>query len=155
MLKQVHKFLTALVIGCFLLTPSIVCAVDDISDTAQDKTAEEIPVSRGISQQGDVELIQNDIKVEDLNVEPINTGKIKESVVPDPNKEGKKVIGLFLKTMIAVVFCAILLYIILFFVKKYYASSFTSSDSEELDDFDLSTPNNKNDALKSFLNKTK
>ncbi len=155
MLKQVHKFLTALIIGCFLLTPSIVCAVDEVSDAAQDKTAEEIPVSRGISQKGDVELIQNDVKVEDSDIEPINTGKIKESVVPDPNKEGKKVIGLFLKTMIAVLFCAVILYFILLFVKKYYAGSFFSSDSEDLDDFDLSTPNSKNDALKSFLNKTK
>ncbi len=158
MLKQVHKILTTLVIGCFLLTPSITYAVDDIQDAAlktQNEASDEISVSRGISQQGDVELIQNDINVEDLDVEPISTGKLKESVVPDPNKEGKKVIGLFLKTMVAVLVCAVLLYFILLFVKRFYSSSFVDSESEELDSFDLSTPNNKNDALKSFLNKTK
>ncbi len=141
MLKKVHRLLLTLVVATMLLTPVV----------AED----EIPVSRGISQQGSSELIQNEIKVEDSDIEPINTESVKKSVVPDPHKEGKKVIGLFIKTMLAVIICSVLLYLILLFSKRFYTKSLINSESEELETFDLSTPNNKNDALKSFLNRTK
>ena len=141
MLKKVHRLLLTLVVATMLITPVV----------AED----EIPVSRGISQQGSSELIQNEINVEDSDIKPINTESVKKSVVPDPHKEGKKVVGLFIKTMLAVIICSALLYLILLFSKRFYAKSLINSESEELETFDLSTPNNKNDALKSFLNRTK
>jgi len=102
-----------------------------------------------------IELIQNDVQVEDSEIEPINTESVKKSVVPDTSKEGKKIIGLFLKSMVALAFCILTIYLILLFIKRYYYSSSVLSESEEFESLDLSTPNNKNDALKSFLNRTK
>ena len=101
----------------------------------------------------ETELNQNSLR--DINTEPMNTESIKKSVIPDPAKEGKKVIGLFLKTMAGVGFSILLLYLFLILLKKYYPHSFSVSDCEEYENLDLSIPNNKNDALKSFLNRTK
>jgi len=142
--KLPNSFIIAIIFGCFLISPSFVMAQNDT-----------IPVAADISQTNETELIHQDINVRDSDIEPINTGSLKKSIVPDSNKEGKKVIGLFLKTMAAVIFSAILLYFILLFTKKHYFKFFSNAEYEELDDFDLSTPNNKNDALKSFLNRTK
>ena len=115
-----------------------------------------IPVEHDISQNGEgIEFVHQQVHVEDSNVKPISTGNIKESVIPDPSKEGKKVVGLFLKTMAGVLFCTILIYLILLLVKKYHKGTFTDAEYDELDTLDLSTPNNRNDALKSFLNRTK
>ena len=143
MLKRAYSFFIAVILSCFLSTP-MVFAVEDIPQNAKEA-----------SQNNGTELIHNDIHVEDSNIRPMSTGAIRESVVPDPSKEGKKVFGLFLKTMFAVGFCGILVYVILFFGKKYYSDFFFNNESEELENLDLSTPNNKNDALKSFLNRTK
>ena len=102
-----------------------------------------------------MDLVTNEVSVKDLDIDPLNTEKVRKSVVPDAKQEGKKVIRLFLKTMMAVAFCAVILYVILIFVKKYYGSAFVSNDYEELEVLDLGTPTNKVEALKSFLNKTK
>ncbi len=113
-----------------------------------------IPVTREISDRnGQMELIQNEVKVEDLDIDPINTDKLKNTIVPDPKKEGEKIIALFLKTMLGVVICTGLLYLVLLFVKKFYTSGFVN-DEETFENLDLSTPQNKQDALKSFLNRT-
>ena len=138
-----NKLLVIWTMLCFLAFPSIALS------------EETIPVARDISQGENMELIQNDITVEDAEIEPINTKKVKDTVVPDPSKEGKKVIGLFIKTMMAVAFCAIVIYLILIFVKKFFASAFINHDFEELENLDLATPNNKQDAIRSFLNRTK
>lgn len=142
-LKQTRNFL-AIVIICFFLHTQLVLGQDDTIPTVQD-----------ISQNSQTEFAQNELKVKDLDIEPINTQKVKESVIPDPSKEWKKVVGLFLKTMAAVGFCTILLYLILVIVKRFYSDAFAKTDNEDLEDFDLSTPNNRHDALKSFLNRTK
>jgi hypothetical protein len=128
----------------FMATPSVVLSQEDT-----------IPVARDISTNGETELIQKEVSVKDLDIEPIDTKKVKDTVVPDTAKEGKKVIGLFIKTMVAVILCALALYCVLLFIKKFYSHLFVNQDSGELENFDLSTPNNKNDALKSFLNRTK
>ncbi len=102
-----------------------------------------------------MELIHNDINVKDLDINPIDTNAVQKSVVPDPKSEGKKVFALFLKTMMLSALCALLLYIILLFVKKFYASAFVTQEPQEFEELDLTTPENKQDALKSFLNRTK
>ena len=102
------------------------------------------------------ELVENSGNVADLDIDPINTDKVKKNVVPDTKNELKKVIGLFIKTMISVAFCAVLVYIILLFVKKYYGSAFAPpAEDEDYDNLELTTPDDKTDALKSFLNRTK
>ena len=102
----------------------------------------------------EIELTQDEIKIEDSEIEPLDTKEVKKTVVPNPKNEGKKVMALFFKTMMAVAFSAIILYVILLFVKKYYGSAFVSQE-ENYEELDLSCPTNKNDALKSFLNRTK
>lgn len=105
--------------------------------------------------QNKMDLIQHDVKVNDLDIEPLNANEVKKNVVPDAKQEGKKVIGLFLKTMMAVAFCAIILYVILVFVKKFYGSAFVNQEYDDFEAIDLSAPQTKQDALKSFLNRTK
>ncbi len=100
-----------------------------------------------------MELIQNDVRVDDLDIEPINVQDVKKDVIPDPHKESKKVMALFLKTMLGVAICAVILYIVLLFVKKFYSSAFVVEE-DEYENLDLSTPDNKQDALKSFLNRS-
>ena len=143
-LKQVHKLIIAIIL-CFTLSAPSIAVVNADTDS----------LNSNVSQNEEVGLVQNEMRVEDSNIEPINTNKVKQSVVPDPSKEGKKVIGLFFKVMVAVAFSIVLIYVILFFIKKRYFINFSNVDSEELENLDLSTPNNKNDALKSFLNRTK
>ena len=141
MLKHLHKTLLIQTILClFLTTPVSLAALNLPNDTT---TKEQM------------ELIHKDIKVNDLDIEPINTSAVKKNVVPDTKQEGKKIIGLFIKSMIMVAFCAVILYVILVFVKKYYGSAFVSNEYEEIESLDLTTPNTKQDALKSFLNRTK
>lgn len=95
------------------------------------------------------------VRVKDLDIEPINTNALKKSVVPDPKQEGKKVIGLFIKTMLAVAFCIILIYVILYYAKKYYGDFFASKEyDKEVESLDLSTPETREEAFKSFMNRT-
>ena len=103
-----------------------------------------------------MKLIQKDIKVNDLDIEPINTQGVKKNVVPDTKKEGKKVFAYFLRAMLAVAFSAIILYHVLIFVRKYYGSAFMNlNEEEDYEALDLTTPDTKQDALKTFLNRSK
>ncbi len=88
-----------------------------------------IPVMSDESSQ-EITLDKTESHVKDIDIEPINTDKVKKSVVPDTRQEGKKLIGLFIKTMLLVAFCAVVLYVILFFIKRYYGSAFVPSDEE-------------------------
>ena len=137
-MRKFFKFIIACLIFVSISTP--VLAQNDVS-YSKDET--------------NMELIENDIKVNDSDIAPIDTENVKKTVVTDSHKESKKVIGLFLKTMVAVAFCSILLYFILVFVKKYYSGSFISQEAEELENLDLATPSTKQDAIRSFLNRTK
>jgi len=141
--RKLHKILFVISIFCFLaLTPAVSAKSDLIA--LKSITPEQM------------KLIQQDVKVNDLDIEPIDTQSIKKTVVPDTKKEGKKVFAYFLRAMLGVVLCAIILYLILVFVKKFYGSAFVNLEEEEyFEAFDLSTPKTKQDALKSFLNRTK
>ena len=116
----------------------------------------EAPLTVDTATNSQMDLVRNDVNVKDIDIDPLNTDRVKKSVVPDTKKEGKKVIGLFLKTMVAVAFSAVILYVILLFVKKFYGSAFVpQQEYDEFEALDLSTPVNKTEALKSFLNRTK
>jgi len=142
-LKQAHNFLISTILFCFLTIPCV---------NAQTT----IPVAREIMDNNKMELIQNEVKIQDNEIEPINTQKVKETIVPDPQKEGKKIIGLFIKTMTIVVLCSVMLYLVLLFVRKFFSSDFIeNNDLEDIETLDLSTPVNKQDALRSFLSRTK
>lgn len=143
MLKHLHRIiLTLCFIGLIALNPNVQAKNDLIA--LESITPEQM------------KLIQKDVKVNDLDIEPINTQGVKKAVVPDTKSEAKKVGAYLLRAMLAVVFCAIILYLILVFVKKYYGSAFVNPDEEDyFEAFDLSTPDNRQDALKAFLNRSK
>ncbi len=102
-----------------------------------------------------MELVQNDVRIDDPDIEPINVKDVK-NVVPDTKKEGKKVMELFLKAMLMVIICAVALFFLLSFAKKNWKDAFKEvKTEEEFEALDLSSPNNKIEALKSFLNRTK
>lgn len=144
--KVLNKFLIAGCLFSFLLCP---CFAIGEKDT--------IPVAREIvnSNGQTMELIQNEVNVKDLDIDPLDTKDVKNSVVPDAKKESKKVAMLFIKTMLGVMFSAIVLYIILLFVNKFYKSAFIENSTDEYENLDLATPQTKQDALKSFLNRVK
>lgn len=141
MLKQLHKILLIQTVICLALMTPVAIALPHSDSNAPQKPQ--------------MELLHNDIRVNDLDIEPINTSAVKKDVIPDTKKESKKVIGLFIKTMTAVAFSAIILYVILIFVRKFYGSAFMPSEYEEIESLDLTNPSTKQDALKSFLNRTK
>ena len=75
--------------------------------------------------------VQKDIKVNDLDIEPINTQEVKSTVVPNVKSEGKKVAQSFLKAMLIVLFASVIVYLVCLFVKKYYGSAFVAQDDEK------------------------
>ena len=139
--KLLHKFLICFSIFSFLTFSPALFAQNDAQ--IQD-----------IKENGQLNMVQNDIKVNDFDVEPINTNEVK-NVVPDAQKEGRKVINLFLKVMGGVLLSAFILYIVLLLVKKYYGSAFAVEEYDEFENLNLSAPTSKEEALKSFLNRTK
>lgn len=142
MLKQLHKVFCVTIFACFLALSSCSFAANDVNlkDNSNVQTTFE----------------QKDIKVNDLDIEPMDTKAVKKTVVPDVKKEGRKVMFNFLKAMLLVFFASIIIYLVLLFVKKYYGSAFvTHEDDEYFETLDLETPDNRPKALKSFLNRTK
>ena len=143
MLKQLHKIIIYNCLICCLFFNSFAIAQD----------FELVVVNTPANEQ--MKFIQSDINVKDIDIEPLNTQKVKQNVIPDTKKESKKIIGLFLKTMAAVSFCAVILYITLVFVKKYYTSAFVNNDNEIFEALDLSSPQDKQEALKIIFKQNK
>lgn len=156
MLQRLHKiFIFAYLICCFAICP-VVTAQGENVDSIQSNTVQTVSKDSNTIDNNQMNLVQNEVSVNDIDIEPLNTQNVKKNVVPDTKKEGRKVIALFIKTMMAVVLCAIILYLILIFIKKYYASAFVNNEEIEDDEsLDLTTPANKTEALKSFLNRTR
>lgn len=142
MLKQLHRVFCVIIFAGLLAFAPCSFAIGDDGLKAN-------PVAQTTFE-------QKDIKVNDLDIEPMNTKEVKKTVVPDVKKEGRKVMFNFLKAMLLVFFASIIIYLVLLFVKKYYGSAFvTHEDDEYFETLDLETPDNRPKALKSFLNRTK
>lgn len=143
MLKQLHKIILTLCLTAFMAFLPNVEAKNDLI-ALESITPEQM------------KLIQQDVKVNDLDIEPINTQEVKKNVVVNTQTEAKKVLAYIIRGALALVFCIIIIYLILIFVRKYYRSAFVNPDEEDyFEAFDLSTPENKQDALKAFLNRSK
>lgn len=154
MLKR-HSIVLCFILSLFISTgvAPLAFAVPDIQSQNQSKIEDNIDFNSDF--ETDTSR-QEQVKVKDLDVDPLDTVSLRKSVVPDPKQEGKKVVGLFIKSMLAVAFCAILLYIILYFVKKFYGERFVSKEyNKEVENLDLSTPETKEEAFRNFLNRTK
>lgn len=142
MRRQLRNGFLAIALFCFLALMPCVSAKDSTIAFRNLKVSE-------------IQQIK-DVKVNDLDIEPMNTYGVKKNVVPDIKSEGKKVIGYFLRVMLGVILSSIILCLMLPFIKKYYGSAFVNPKEEEyFEAFDLTTPKNKQDALKMFLNRTK
>ncbi len=125
------------------------------SDMGEINTTQNVQ-NEALNADENMNLVQNDVRVDDLDIEPISTKEVKKSVVPDTKKEGKKVVSLFLKSMIMVLVCALLLYFLLMFVRKNWNDAFKEEKfEEEFEVLDLAIPRTKIEALKSFLNRTR
>ena len=114
MLKQLRKTFVLIYVVFALMCPLALADTTTLPNTAPNNTG----------------VIQNDVRVNDLDIEPINVQNVKEDVIPDTHKESKKVMALFLKTMMGVAISAILLYIVLLFIKKFYQSALVDEEDE-------------------------
>lgn len=140
MRRHLRKTFLIIISLCFLALTPYVSAKNDVIAF---KNADEIQVIK-------------DVRVNDLDIEPMNTYGVKKNVVPDTISEGKKVMAYFLEVMSLVVLCTIILCLVLIFKKKFYGSDFSNLDEEKyFEAYDLSAPKSKQDALKMFLNRTK
>ena len=139
MQKKIHRyFLIILLCFCLsFLSQPMVFAKKDIP-TLQEQ----------------MDLIQNDIRVDDLDIEPINTQDLKNNIVPDSRREGQKVLFLFLKTMFAVALASCIIYIVMLFIGKYRSSAFVETEYDEYAVLNLATPSNKQEAFMSFMSRT-
>lgn len=87
--------------------------------------------------------------------EPYDKSDLKREVVPETRGELFMVALMFLKVMFAVVICSIILYFLLLLVKKGYSEPVVHKTKEENLPEDLRSPQNENDALRTFFNQTK
>ena len=143
MLKHLHRIILTICFTCLIAFNPNAQAKNDLI-ALESITPEQM------------KLIQKDVKVNDLDIEPINTQSIKKEVVPDTKREAKKLAAYLIRGFCVVLLSGILIFFILLFVKKYYSSAFVNPDEEDyFESFDLSTPDNRQDALKAFLNRSK
>ena len=77
---------------------------------------------------------------------------LKDDVSPQPKQELFRVLISFMKVMLGVVICSIIIFFLALFAKKFYSIPNASSAQNTPDN--LHTPNNSDEALKNFLNKT-
>ena len=77
--------------------------------------------------------------------------------MPDTKSELTKMVKMFLKVMLAVAISSVVIFVVLLFVRRFYSPVVTMGDLNKEDDkkISLDTPQNKNEALKTFLDKTK
>ena len=100
---------------------------------------------------------QKQIVIDDIKSSPNDNVALTKKVVPDTKSELTKMVKMFLKVMLAVAISTVIIFVVLLFVRRFYSPIVTledlNQDSEAKNTLD--TPQNKNDALKTFLDKTK
>ena len=100
---------------------------------------------------------QKQIVIDDIKSSPNDNIALTKKVVPDTKSELTKMIKMFLKVMLAVAISTVIIFVVLLFVRRFYSPVVTLEDLKTDDEKKntLDTPQNKNEALKTFLNKTK
>ena len=107
---------------------------ENISEEANDEHAiTTTPKTANIIEQSAASPYENDLK---------------ETVTPKPKQELFKVLNMFMKAMLLVIVSLIIIYVGLLFYKQKGPNK-TDSEAQT-----LKAPNNEDDALKNFLNKT-
>lgn len=100
---------------------------------------------------------QRQIVIDDVQSSPNDNKALTKKVVPDTRSELTKMVKMFLKVMLAVAISSVVIFLVLLFVRRFYAPMVTLEDLnvDEEKKITLDTPQNKNEALKTFLDKTK
>ena len=163
-----RKFIIPLIISVFLFSNSIVFSqiesenpvvqtdtqVEEVVDTGsvdvQENSVEDINDEMGLGE-------QRQIVIDDVQSSPNDNTALTKKVVPDTRSELTKMVKMFLKVMLAVAISSVVIFVVLLFVRRFYAPMVTLEDLNADDDkkITLDTPQNKNEALKTFLDKTK
>ena len=163
-----RKFIIPLMISVFLFSNSIVFSqiesenpvvqtdtqVEEVVDTGsvdvQENNVEDINDEMGLGE-------QRQIVIDDVQSSPNDNTALTKKVVPDTRLELTKMVKMFLKVMLAVAISSVVIFVVLLFVRRFYAPMVTLEDLNADDDkkITLDTPQNKNEALKTFLDKTK
>ena len=163
-----RKFIIPIMISVFLFSNSIVFSqiesenpvvqtdtqVEEVVDTGsvdvQENSVEDINDEMGLGE-------QRQIVIDDVQSSPNDNTALTKKVVPDTRSELTKMVKMFLKVMLAVAISSVVIFVVLLFVRRFYAPMVTLEDLNADDDkkITLDTPQNKNEALKTFLDKTK
>ncbi len=100
---------------------------------------------------------QRQIVIDDVQSSPNDNKTLTKKVVPDTRSELTKMVKMFLKVMLAVAISSVVIFVVLLFIRRFYAPAITLEDLDEDNEkkITLDTPQNKNEALKTFLDKTK
>ena len=164
-----RKLLISLFVFLFILSNSLVFAQgeqdltgvetqvvqNDSAQTTDTVDEEENNVDKLNEEMGLGE--QRQIVIDDVQSSPNDNVALTKKVVPDTRSELTKMVKMFLKVMLAVAISSVVIFVVLLFVRHFYAPMVTLEDLNADDDkkITLDTPQNKNEALKTFLDKTK
>lgn len=176
MLKNIFKLAVFVFLTVFLTASTpVFCAPDEganIQETQsydtslQQNTREyDSEESANNTQESDIDRLneemglgeQKQIVIDDVQSSPNDNTALTKKVVPDTKSELTKMVKMFLKVMLAVAISSVVIFVVLLFVRRFYSPVVTMGDLNKEDDkkISLDTPQNKNEALKTFLDKTK
>ena len=176
MLKNIFKLAVFVFLTVFLTASTpVFCAPDEGAniqetqsyDTSLQQNAREYDSeeSANNTQESDIDRLneemglgeQKQIVIDDVQSSPNDNTALTKKVVPDTKSELTKMVKMFLKVMLAVAISSVVIFVVLLFVRRFYAPMVTLEDlnADEDKKITLDTPQNKNEALKTFLDKTK
>lgn len=163
-----HKFLILIATVFIIFSNSIVFAQNEQDTGVVDLNVQTEAVSDDNSytdsESGALDLNdemglgeQRQIVIDDVQSSPNDNVALTRKVVPDTRSELTKMVKMFLKVMLAVAISSVVIFVVLLFVRRFYSPMVTLNDLNTEDDkkITLDTPQNKNEALKTFLDKTK
>ena len=176
MLKNIFKLAVLVFLTVFLTASTpVFCAPDEGAniqetqsyDTSLQQNAREYDSeeSANNTQESDIDRLneemglgeQKQIVIDDVQSSPNDNTALTKKVVPDTKSELTKMVKMFLKVMLAVAISSVVIFVVLLFVRRFYSPVVTMGDLNKDNDnkISLDTPQNKNEALKTFLDKTK
>ena len=165
-----RKTLISLFVFLFMFSNSLVFAQAEqttFEDDIQVVQSETVDTNETVNneQENDIDKLneemglgeQRQIVIDDVQSSPNDNKALTKKVVPDTRSELTKMVKMFLKVMLAVAISSVVIFLVLLFVRRFYAPMVTLEDLNVDEDkkITLDTPQNKNEALKTFLDKTK
>lgn len=176
MLKNTFKLAVLVFLTVFLTASTPVFCAPDEGANIQETQSYDTPLQQNAreydseesannTQESDIDKLneemglgeQKQIVIDDVQSSPNDNTALTKKVVPDTKSELTKMVKMFLKVMLAVAISSVVIFVVLLFVRRFYSPVVTMGDLNKEDDnkISLDTPQNKNEALKTFLDKTK